>query len=253
MKENLEIAIIQTDIFWQNKEKNINYFSKKINDIDKNIDIVILPEMFSTGFTNNTDLAENMQGTTVKWLQSIAKTRKTTIIGSIIIEENNKFHNRLLVVNPQGDLFYYDKRHLFISANENKFYTKGSKKLLVDIDGWKICPLICYDLRFPVWSRNYDDYDLLIYIASWPSKRKEIWSKLLYARAIENLSYTIGLNRVGIDGNNYKYSGNSLAINYKGDKIVELPDNKEETTIITLNYNKQKEFRTMFPALLDID
>ena len=254
MNNNLAVTIIQFDIIWENKEQNLKYINNILDNNKTNTDIIILPEMFTTGFTMNVkQLAENMNGDTIKWLNEKSQKLNSVIIGSIIINDNNKYFNRLLCVFPNGNILYYDKRHLFRMGNEQEYYAHGLKKLIIDIKGWKIRPLICYDLRFPVWSRNCNDYDLLIYIANWPSSRNEVWEKLLYARAIENQSYAIGVNRIGKDGMNINYSGNSMIIDPKGNIISQI--NLKENIIFTYTLSKSNlvKFREKFPAYLDAD
>ncbi len=203
----MKIALIQSSLFWENPNANRNHFEEKINAIDEEVDLIVLPEMFSTGFTMNPSaVSETMQGETVLWLQSLAEAKNSAITGSLVIQENNNFYNRLLFVFPSGEIQFYDKRHLFTLAGEDKIYTSGKDKLIVEYKGWKICPLVCYDLRFPVFARNVEEYDVLIYVANWPESRITAWDALLKARAIENMSYTIGVNRVGKDNNNFEHN-----------------------------------------------
>jgi predicted amidohydrolase len=199
--------------------------------------------MFSTGFTMNPiDVAETMEGPTILWLQSLAKARKVAITGSLIIKENKHFFNRLVFVFPSGEIQFYDKIHLFTLAGEDKVYAKGTQKLIVDYLGWKICPLVCYDLRFPVLARNVEDYDLLIYVANWPKVRINAWDILLKARAIENMCYTIGVNRIGLDGANYEYVGHSQAVDFLGNYILE-PQEKEGVFTFELERKKMLNAR----------
>ncbi|HBK70487.1 MAG TPA: amidohydrolase, partial [Flavobacteriaceae bacterium] len=212
MKNILKITIIQSELVWENSAQNRQVFLEKIKSISEVVDLIILPEMFTTGFTMNPEkVAETMDGETIHWLKYLAKEKNTAITGSLIIKEGNKYYNRLVFVHPTGEIKTYDKRHTFTLAGEDKIYTAGNKKLIVAYKGWKICPMICYDLRFPVWSRNTDDYNLLIYVANWPKPRITAWSTLLKARAIENMSYVVGVNRIGADDNGHEYSGNSAA------------------------------------------
>ncbi len=213
MKNILKITIIQSELVWENSAQNRQVFLEKIKSISEVVDLIILPEMFTTGFTMNPEkVAETMDGETIHWLKYLAKEKNTAITGSLIIKEGNKYYNRLVFVHPTGEIKTYDKRHTFTLAGEDKIYTAGNKKLIVAYKGWKICPMICYDLRFPVWSRNTDDYNLLIYVANWPKPRITAWSTLLKARAIENMSYVVGVNRIGADDNGHEYSGNSAAM-----------------------------------------
>jgi len=214
MQEQLEIVILQSDLVWENPIKNKDNFSKKIRNITTKVDLIILPEMFTTGFTINTEKsAESMNGSTVKWMLDLADEKNALLMGSIVIKEKDNFYNRFIIAFPNGGLKYYDKRHLFSYAKEDKVYTAGKNKLIFEYKGFKICPLICYDLRFPVWSRNTEEVDLIIYIANWPNARIMAWDTLLKARAIENLCYVVGLNRVGVDKNNLIYVGHSAAYN----------------------------------------
>jgi omega-amidase len=250
---NMKIALIQSSLYWENPEKNRKKFEKKIHAIPESIDLIVLPEMFTSGFTMQPDVvAETMQGETVVWLISLAKAKNTAIMGSLIIEENNNFYNRLLFVFPTGKIQFYDKKHLFTLAGEDKIYTAGTKKLIVEYKGWKICPLICYDLRFPVFSRNAEHYDLLIYIASWPKTRINAWDALLKARAIENMCYTVGVNRIGEDENNFQYNGHSQVVNFMGDYIID-PVETKGVFIVELNKAEQLLAREKFNFLNDQD
>lgn len=249
----MKIALIQSFLVWENPTANRNYFEEKINAITEKVDLIVLPEMFSTGFTMNTNsVAETMQGETVKWLQSLAKTKNAAITGSIIITENTNFYNRLLFVFPSGEIQFYDKRHLFSLAGENKIYSAGKEKLIVDYLGWRICPLICYDLRFPVFSRNVEKYDLLIYVANWPKPRINAWDILLKARAVENICYTVGVNRIGFDKKNLEYNGHSQLIDFLGNFVLE-PQEKEGVFVVELHKKKLFETRKEFNFLNDRD
>ena len=194
-----------------------------------------------------------MDGNTVKWMQSMASKSNAVLIGSVIISENNRFYNRLLVVHPNGTIEHYNKRHTFTLAGEHKVFTAGKKKLIVNLKGWRICPLICYDLRFPVWARNTENYEVLLYVANWPKVRIEAWSTLLRARAIENMSYCIGVNRVGLDGNSHEYSGHSAAYNALGKRLDTIPDGKEVVQVISLSKSHLESSRTKFNFLNDRD
>ena len=217
----MKVALIQSSLFWENPIANRNHFGEKINAIFEEVDLIVLPEMFATGFTMNPEIvSETMEGETIQWMQSFAKAKNSAITGSIVIKENDNFYNRLVFVFPSGEIEFYDKRHLFTLAGEDKIYTAGHNKLIVEYKGWKICPLICYDLRFPVFSRNTENYDLLIYVANWPKTRINAWDALLKARAIENMSYTIGVNRIGEDDNGFHYNGHSQVVDFFGDYIL---------------------------------
>lgn len=218
----MKIALVQSSLEWESPAKNRARFEKKINALDESIDLIVLPEMFTTGFTMNPEnIAENMHGETVIWMKNMAGLKNAAITGSVVIQEGGDFYNRLLFVFPSGEVQFYDKRHLFSLAGEDKVYTAGKRKLIVEYKGWKICPLICYDLRFPVFSRNVEEYDLLIYVANWPKPRIKAWDILLKARAVENLSYVVGVNRLGEDDNKAIYNGHSQIVNFLGDYILE--------------------------------
>lgn len=266
---DLKITIIQSDLYWENKEKNLELFSQKISSIIEQTDLIILPEMFTTGFSMRPELfAEQMNGATVNWMKEKAKEKNCVITGSFICEEGGKHFNRLVWMNAGGNYSVYDKRHLFRMGDEDNHYGHGQKKIIVELNGWKICPLICYDLRFPVWARNRSvvgssesvdkkeirvDYDILIYVANWPERRAHPWKSLLVARAIENQSYTIGVNRVGNDGNNIYHTGDSVVLNFKGEAISKIESGKESVSTITLNYKNLEDFRKQFPVMLDAD
>jgi omega-amidase len=254
MQEYLKIALIQTELFWENPQKNRTHLTEKIESISESVDIIILPEMFTSGFTMKAEkVAETMFGETVVWMQELALKKQTAIIGSVIISENSNFYNRLLFVHPNGIIETYDKKHTFTLAGEDNVYTAGKSKLLVSYKGWKICPLICYDLRFPVWARNVEEYDVLIYVANWPKVRIAAWDALLKARAIENMSYCIGVNRVGEDENNHEYSGHSAVYDVLGEKLDNIPENQEYIEIVTLNKDHIKTYREKLNFLNDKD
>jgi predicted amidohydrolase len=218
------------------------------------VDIILLPEMFTSGFTMNpTKVAESMQGETVAWMKESASKKQAAITGSLVVEENGYYYNRLLFVHPDGVVESYDKRHTFTLAGENEVYSAGTQKLIVNYKGWKICPLICYDLRFPVWARNVENYDVLIYVANWPKVRIAAWDALLKARAIENMSYCIGVNRVGLDGNNHEYSGHSAAYDVLGNRLDSIPVEKEAIEIVTLNKRDLETYRMKLNFLEDRD
>ncbi len=249
----MKIAIIQSSLYWENPIANRNYFKEKINAIREEVDLIVLPEMFTSGFTMNPEpVAETMNGETIIVLKSLAKAKNCAITGSLVITENNNFYNRLVFIFPSGEIEYYDKRHLFSLAGEDKIYTKGNQKLIVEYKGFKICPLICYDLRFPVFSRNVEDYDVLIYVANWPKPRINAWDTLLKARAIENMCYTIGVNRIGADDNNHEYVGHSQVIDFLGNSILE-PQENEGVFVVELDKNKMLETREKLGFLKDKD
>jgi len=252
--QHLNIAVVQYDIYWENVQKNLDYLQKKLHNLPKKTDIVVLPEMFTTGFTMNVSgLAESNAGKTVQWLKRVASEIDTVVTGSIIIAENQKYYNRLFWVTADGDIHYYDKRHLFRMADEHLSYTSGMKPLIVEHKGWKISPLICYDLRFPVWSRNRNNgYDLQIYVANWPERRSDHWKTLLKARAIENQCYIVGVNRIGMDANKIRYSGDSLIYNPLGKELCNC-GNSETIEMATLDYDTLNNYRTKFPVWQDAD
>jgi len=254
MGEDLKIATIQSNLVWENATQNRINFKTKIDAIIKPVDLIILPEMFTSGFNMNAkSIAESMKGETVKWMQDLAKNKQTAIVGSIAIIENNNYYNRLLFVKPNGEIDKYDKRHGFSLAGEDKIFTAGINKVIINYKGWKICPQICYDLRFPVWSRNVENYDVLLYVANWPKARIAAWDVLLKARAIENMSYCIGVNRVGLDGNSYEYPGHSAVYNVLGKKLTQENSNKEIVEIVTLNKSHIEKNRRHLGFLNDKD
>ncbi len=254
MNERLDVALIQAPLVWENAEENRRYFTEKINTISETMDLIILPEMFTTGFTMNAKpLAETMQGETISWMQDLAKEIQTAITGSIIMEENGNYYNRLLFMHPSGKIETYDKKHLFTLASENEVYTAGTKKLIVELKGWKICPLVCYDLRFPVWSRNKENYDFLIYVANWPAARTAAWDILLQARAIENMAYCAGVNRVGTDGKGFEYVGHTAMYDALGEKISRDLMEQEGIARVTLHKTHLEESRNKLKFLEDMD
>jgi len=250
---NLNITFIQTELFWESKSQNLAHFAQLINDIKEATDIIVLPEMFSTGFSMQPEkFAEHMNGETVKWMLQQAKHKNAAVTGSIIINDDGKYFNRLIWSQPDGKIFHYDKRHLFGLSNEHEHYSAGIKKLLVEYKGWKICPLICYDLRFPVWCRNTEEYDLLLFVANWPERRNTAWKTLLQARAIENQSYVAGVNRIGNDGNNIYHSGDSSVIDPMGEVIFTQADLPFVKTFM-LTKERLNFVREKLPFLNDAD
>ena len=254
----LTITTIQSNLFWEDKAANLHMLEKKINSIEEKTEIMVLPEMFSTGFSMQPELfAEIMDGETVEWMKRISKENGIILTGSIIIEEAGKYFNRLVWMLPNGQYGYYDKRHLFAYGEEDKHYSAGNKRLIASVKGWKINLLICYDLRFPVWARQQanesgPEYDLLIYVANWPEKRSHAWKTLLCARAIENQCYVVGVNRVGSDANSIYYSGNSLVIDPLGQVLYHMAD-EEDVNTLTLSKDKLDEVREKFPFWKDAD
>jgi len=252
--QNLTISIIQSDLVWEDVDANLKAFTKKIKAV-KQSDLIILPETFSTSFSMNSEhLAEPMNGKTMTWMATMSKEKNTVVAGSAILRENDHIFNRFIWMKPDGSFDKYDKRHLFRMGDEHNHFTAGSERLIVELKGWKICPQICYDLRFPVWSRNKkQEYDLLLYIANWPEVRIPAWEKLLYARAIENQCYVAGVNRIGIDGNGVNCSGNSMLIDSKGELIWKAKDLEEETKTVKVSLDDLNGFRKKFPVGMDAD
>lgn len=249
----MKISLIQTSLAWVDHEANRQNFTSKMNSVPGDADIIVLPEMFATGFTMDPErVAETMNGETVAWMRQMAALKNCAITGSIVIKENDNFYNRLLFVLPDGKIKQYDKRHLFSLAGEDKAYTAGKEKLIIDYKGWKICPLICYDLRFPVFARNIENYDLLLYVANWPQPRIHAWDTLLKARAIENMCYVAGVNRIGQDNNGHNYPGQSQAIDPLGANVLD-PSTSEGVYTVTLDKEAMLEVRDKFRFLNDKD
>jgi len=253
MPSNLNVSLIQSDLAWESPVHNIDNFERYIRALTST-DLIVLPELFSTGFTMNAKkYAETIDGKTVAWMMKMAREHNTAICGSLIIQEGTKYYNRFIFISPDGLLGQYNKRHLFRMGAENESYTSGNKRIVIAYKGWRILPQICYDLRFPVWSRNQNDYDLMINVANWPAVRKQVWKTLLSARAIENQCYTIGLNRVGENNTGLEHSGNSMIIDFKGAIIESLADNIEDVITQELNLNKLNNFKKKFPTYMDAD
>jgi omega-amidase len=258
--QHLKIAYIQTILYWEEPGNNLKHFSEKIGEIKEAVDLIVLPEMFTTGFTMHPHgVAEPMIGPTMEWMAKHALERSCVVTGSMIIEEKGHYYNRLVWMPPDGRFQYYDKMHLFSHAKENEYYSRGQKKLIVELKGWKIRPLICYDLRFPVWSRNRFiqgegfDYDCLLFVANWPSTRSHAWRILLMARAIENMCYVVGVNRIGLDGYDIPYSGDSVVLGPLGESLSKMLPNADETEIITLEPSVINNHRDTFRAWADWD
>jgi len=253
MKNSLNITLIQTSLFWENVEKNLSHFDKLISEISET-DIILLPEMFNTAFCPKSNhLAETMEGETVSWMKEIAKNKNSAIAGTLMVREGEKVFNRLVWISKNGTIHTYDKHHLFSLIKEERYISKGTGRLIVEEDGWRICPLICYDLRFPVFSRNDVDYDVLIYLANWPVKRIEAWDTLLKARSIENQCYTIGVNRVGKDGDGIPFNGHSKVFDAFGKKLLSATKNIEEVLQIEISLDDLKLKRRQMNFLQDRD
>jgi predicted amidohydrolase len=255
---SLTISVIQSDIFWENKEANLAMFEKKIWSINEPTEIVVLPEMFSTGFTQEPmALAETMEGPTINWMRSLAKKKNIVLTGSIIIKEKEQYFNRLIWMLPNEKMGIYDKRHLFSYGGEHNHFSLGGKRFIASVKGWKINLQICYDLRFPTWTRQQiknkePEYDILINVANWPEKRSHHWKTLLQARAIENLSYVVGVNRVGVDGNNILYNGDSAVVDPLGNYLYE-KEKVEDIFTITLKKENLQQLRDQYRFLDDAD
>ena len=249
----MKIALIQAPLVWENSKANRAYFEDKIKSVSDEIDLVILPEMFTTGFTMEPkNLWETMDGETISLLKQLAAAKNLAITGSLIIKENDKLYNRLVFVFPSGAVEKYDKRHLFSLAGEEEVYTAGREKLIVEYLGWKICPLVCYDLRFPVFARNVEDYDLLIYAANWPTQRIQAWNTLLKARAVENMAYTVGVNRIGEDANEYEHIGHTQVVDFLGNYVI-APQESEAVFTAELDKKELEEAREKYGFLSDRD
>ncbi|MFT3932287.1 MAG: amidohydrolase [Chitinophagaceae bacterium] len=262
---SLSITTIQSNLHWQDKAANLAMFEQKINAIKDKMEIVVLPEMFSTGFSMQPELlAETMEGETINWMKRVSAAKKIILTGSVIIEENGEYFNRLIWMLPNGQYGIYNKRHLFAFAGEDNHYAPGNKRLITSVKGWKINLQVCYDLRFPVWVRQSKagsdskdgdaghEYDVIIYVANWPERRNHAWKTLLQARAIENQCYVVGVNRVGNDGNQIYHSGDSMVIDALGE-VLYTKAHEEEVHTIVLQKDKLQEIRTRLPFLKDAD
>lgn len=250
----LNISLIQADIVWEDKAANLAQYEQYIAGIQEKREVVVLPEMFSTGFTMNTHaLGETMDGLTVQWMKDMAAKYRCILTGSLIIQDGENYHNRLLWVQPDGVVGHYDKRHLFAYGDEHNHFTAGNKRLITSVKGFRICPMVCYDLRFPVWARNLGDaYDVLLYVANWPDKRSLAWKTLLQARAIENQCYVVGVNRVGTDIKGLNYSGDSSVFGPLGEMICQ-ESNKAVVQTVTLEKDVLLKTREQLPFLNDAD
>ncbi|SOE21738.1 Carbon-nitrogen hydrolase [Spirosomataceae bacterium TFI 002] len=250
----LKLTIIQPDTIWENPGANRALLEEMIHDLEDYGELILLPEMFTTGFTTKVkSLAEPMNFTTHKWLRQIAAHTKAHIGGSFIVKDGDSFFNRFLLVAPDGSSQQYDKKHLFRMSEEKDVFTSGNDRVVMDVNGWKVCPLICYDLRFPIWARNTElAYDLLIYSACWPAPRDFVWNTLLAARALENQSYVAGINRVGEDGKGISYLGNSQVVSPKGEQLIE-KNTIQGISQVTIHKKDLQDFRAKFPVHLDAD
>ncbi|CAM3721443.1 amidohydrolase [Flavobacterium gelidilacus] len=249
----MKVVLFQTNLVWENPKSNRTFIEEYFMSEDDEFDLFVLPEMFTTGFTMNPEnVAETMQGETIYWMKSLALKQNCAVCGSLVVSENNRFYNRFIFVHPNGEIDFYNKKHLFSLAGEHQKYSKGTKKVIIDYKGWKICPQVCYDLRFPAFSRNHENYDLLLYVANWPKPRTNAWDILLKARAVENLCYVVGVNRIGFDENNHEYIGHSQVIDELGNQILDAEENLG-VFIIELDKNKMLETRNKLNFLNDKD
>ena len=249
----MKIALIQTQLFWENPLENRKQFEQKINSISENVDLIVLPEMFTSGFTMNPEIvAETMSGETIQLLKLLAKLKNCAITGSLVISESNNFYNRMIFIFPEGKIEYYNKNHLFTLAGENRVYTAGNQKKIVEFRNFKICLQICYDLRFPAFARNTENYDMLIYVANWPKPRISAWDILLKARAIENMCFVVGANRIGFDENNNEYTGHSQVIDFLGNELIK-SENKDDIFVTVLIKDTMLETRQKLGFLNDRD
>lgn len=255
MADNLRISMVQSHIIWEDRDENIGYYGELLRRVAGKTDIAILPETFTTGFSMHVEkMADTMDGPTIPAVKEWARKYKLAIVGSFIVKEEDRYFNRAFFITPEGDASFYDKRHLFRMAHEDQYFTSGNARTIVPYKGWNICLQVCYDLRFPVWSRNVDnEYDLVIYVANWPEARKKAWKSLLQARAIENMAYACGVNRVGVDGNDFTFRGDSMVFSPKGKKLADAGKREEVIRTCTLNRTELEEFRTKFPAWKDAD
>lgn len=253
--EKLTIALLQNDIVWEDVAANLAACEKTIASLQDSVQLAILPEMFTTGFSMSAvSCAEEGEGTTLKALKQWAAQYNVALTGSYIARQGDKCYNRGFFVQPNGNVTFYDKRHLFRMGDEGKVFTAGNDRVIVEYLGWRIALFICYDLRFPVWSRNVaNEYDIAIYVASWPQVRAHVWRSLLVARAIENACYVCGVNRVGEDGMNLQYTGDTMAIDFKGTIIDKAPDGQQSVVVLELDGDKLQSFRTKFPTWRDAD
>jgi predicted amidohydrolase len=256
--QDLKITLVQTSVHWEDIPANLEHFSNLLSNIE-NTDLIILPEMFNTGFTTKPEhVAERMDSQTMQWLKNKASDLKMAVCGSLIIKDGRDYFNRFVFVAPGGETQYYDKRHLFSMGNEDRAFTKGTKRLVINYKGWNILPMICYDLRFPVWSKNTwkdgnYEFDLMVYVASWPEVRNHAWNSLLPARAIENLAYVAAVSRTGTDGNGVNHSGDSIVLDPKGNPILTFPSYHESILSVILSRKQLLEFRGNFNVGPDWD
>lgn len=258
--QDITIALIQADLAWESVDHNLSHFSQRIAEIGQDVDLVILPEMFSTGFTMEPQsVAEGMEGAAVQWMADQARKYSAVITGSLVVVDKGRYYNRMIWMPPDGKVLSYDKKHLFSYAGEDKNYSAGSASLVATCKGWKIRPVICYDLRFPVWCRNRHtpqqgfDYDCLLFVANWPAKRSHAWRVMLMSRAIENMCYVVGVNRIGTDNNGIEYSGDSALVNSYGESVCSLMPNSDKTAVAVMSWDALQKHRERFQVHTDWD
>ncbi|WP_166109992.1 amidohydrolase [Pseudoalteromonas sp. Z9A5] len=249
----LTITALQSSLYWLDKDANLAMFNKQLEAITHQPDLILLPETFSTGFAINLDCAEPENGKVLIWLKAQAHKHNAVIAGSVLVAQGDKKANRFYWVKPDGEVSYYDKRHLFRLGSEGDYVVAGQERKVFEINGFKLLPQVCYDLRFPVFQRNNNDYDVMINVANWPAVRRHIWDTLLMARAMENLCYVVGVNRVGEDGNGASHNGGTAVYDFKGDGLTKAQDDAEQLVTITLEKAPLDEFKAAFPAYLDAD
>lgn len=257
--ENLNITLIQTALFWEDRAANLEHFRHLITGLEDETDMILLPEMFNTGFSINPEFcAEPMHGPSMLFLREMAETRKAAVAATLLVMEEGEYVNRMVFYYPDGNFLTYDKRHLFRLSEEVKIFKGGDKRVVIPLKGWKLMPMICYDLRFPVWSKNRMmkdayEYDVIFYLANWPIVRSHAWKALILARAIENIAYVAGVNRIGEDGNGMEHTGDSMVVSHRGEILYQAPAGKEQVKTISLNYDDLKLFRESFAFGLDWD
>jgi predicted amidohydrolase len=250
----LRISLVQFEVVWENPLANKLKLESLLAPLKGQSDLILLPEMFTTGFSMNVrELSESMEGDTVKWMRELANKSGSALAGSLVIEEDHHYYNRYLFVTPSGEINYYDKKHLFSMGAENQYFNPGNKRVIVDYSGWRIALFVCYDLRFPVWCRSIKDADLMLFTANWPDARKIVWQTLIKARAIENQLYVAGVNRIGKDGAGINYSGDSLIIDPKGNVLCDLAGPRELVATTTISLQELNGFRDKFPLFRDAD
>jgi predicted amidohydrolase len=251
----MKVSIWQEDIVWEDKQRNMQKLHKQLETLRGTTEMLVMPEMFSTGFSMNSPLlAERTDESTITTLQTWAREYQIALVGSYIAADNGKYFNRAFFLTPEGDAYFYDKRHLFRMGNERDNFSAGNQRLIIPYCGWNICLLVCYDLRFPVWSRNYNNaYDLLIYVANWPASRRRVWDTLLAARSLENMCCVCGANRIGTDANGLHHNGGSIILSAKGETLAKAPDDQETVITTDLNLEELRAFRKKFPAWQDAD